>query len=267
MKVVISEKALGSLITNGIKKQINEAYKVRNWERNLMKDYPYIFKNGQNLYYVRLDKDNRVEAAWRTDLDGGNREYVNAPQVQALIDQKNIKLTKRNTGGTNATNIQTNTNTSNTPTNTKAAQETQQNNSGYYNPNQTKKATNKTAPASQEQNQKTGGPEGQSPEGQEILPDSMKEGAVNAWNRVGIRGQIKLIQETLGLTGTDADGRVGPQTTGRIAVALLENATYKAKMEQLISSRPEYKGINAEGLKSAVFNYGKQATYNKVTNA
>lgn len=246
MKTTISEKALGSLITNSIKKQINEDYKIRNWERNVMKKYPYMFRYGQNLYYVSLDNNKQVKAAWKTDLDGGNREFVNVSQVQTLINQKNIKLTKRNTGGTNTTNIQTNTNTSNTPTNTKAAQET---------------------PASPEQNQKTGGPEGQSPEGQEMLPDSMKEGAVNAWNRVGIRGQIKLIQETLGLTGSDADGRVGPQTTGRIAVALLENATYKAKMEQLISSRPEYKGINAEGLKSAVFNYGKQATYNKVTGA
>ena len=90
MKVVISEKALGSLITNSIKKQINEDYKVSNQERNVMKVYPYMFRYGQNLYYVSLDNNNKVKAAWKTDLDGSNREFVNASQVQMLIDQKNI---------------------------------------------------------------------------------------------------------------------------------------------------------------------------------
>lgn len=116
MKTTISERLLGSLIANSIKKRINEDHKVRNWERDLMKDYPYMFRDGQNLYYVRLDNNNQVKAAWKTDLDGGNRELVKAPEVQMLIDQKNIKLTKRNIGDTNTANTQSNTNTPNTNT-------------------------------------------------------------------------------------------------------------------------------------------------------
>ena len=44
---------------------------------------------------------------------------------------------------------------------------------------------------------------------------------MNAWNNLGTVGQIKVIQELVGAT---PDGKIGPQTLGKIFVALKKNS-------------------------------------------
>ena len=77
--------------------------------------------------------------------------------------------------------------------------------------------------------------------------DVATQNAVNAWNSLGTVGQLKKIQAAVGLTGTEVDGRIGPQTLARIFI--------KIGNGQVVG------GIDTKALGNVVFNYGKKGTY------
>lgn len=57
--------------------------------------------------------------------------------------------------------------------------------------------------------------------------------ALSSWNKLGTVGQIRAIQRLVGIPEKECDGKIGPQTLGKIYVALrkgqsgLENVNFR----------------------------------------
>ena len=83
---------------------------------------------------------------------------------------------------------------------------------------------------------------------------------VNNQSQIGVPGQLKLIQGALDMKPEDTDGRLGPQTTATIAIALVNNGNQKM-MNSLQGA-----GVNLDALKRATLAKGKNAVYSAPTS-
>ena len=63
--------------------------------------------------------------------------------------------------------------------------------------------------------------------------NAVANAALSSWNKLGTVGQIKTIQRLVGIPEKECDGKIGPQTLGKIYVALrkgqsgLENVNFR----------------------------------------
>ncbi len=74
--------------------------------------------------------------------------------------------------------------------------------------------------------------------------------ALAKWNSLGLRGQIQKVQEAVGIPPTECDGKVGPQTIGKIFVALGNG--------RIVG------GIDTAALKHAQFTFNKEGKYKNI---
>lgn len=72
--------------------------------------------------------------------------------------------------------------------------------------------------------------------------------SLDRWNKLGTIGQIKAIQQ---LVGAEQDGKLGPQTLGKIFMAL-------GKRQQITTPAGV---IYPDAMKNVKWGYGKQGTY------
>ena len=76
------------------------------------------------------------------------------------------------------------------------------------------------SPAYKPENQPTG-PGPSLTRGQVDANNAAVNNALNNWNKLGVVGQIREIQK---LVGAEPDGKIGPQTLGKIYVKLTKNS-------------------------------------------
>jgi hypothetical protein len=65
------------------------------------------------------------------------------------------------------------------------------------------------------------------------VKNATSNAALSSWNKLGTVGQIRAIQRLVGIPEKECDGKIGPQTLGKIYVALrkgqsgLENVNFR----------------------------------------
>ena len=78
--------------------------------------------------------------------------------------------------------------------------------------------------------------------------------SLQVWNSLGMAGQLAEIQKLLGLPANECDGKLGPQTLGKLLLALGSGKTITTPKG----------GIAVDSLKTANFAYGKRGTYQQI---
>ena len=269
MKTTLSENQLNKLISESIKKNLLKESVHIDFENNLPKNsqnftpkQQEIFDNLQKGYYgknaTRLYQDLqslgytpedmlklKIEDVYFNYTGGIPRMQVNPRLTDKL--NKNFQAVVQNGGKRPSYTPVQNSSAVGSGAAGRYVQMGQGVNNGYNSNTSNQQTTTTSEPTNAATNQGQKGAE----------PAGIQSG-VNNWNALGVVEQIRLIQRAVGLSGADADGRVGPQTTASIVRALInKNSTIDNELAQ--------KNIGAQSFtdKYLKFERGKKTVYNQ----